>query len=126
MDQTINPGITGKLEKIVEPKDSAAIMGSGTIDVFSTPAMIAFMEQTAMQSVQSFLPEGFSTVGTEINVQHLKATAIGKTVFCESKLIAVSGREMKFEIIASDKNGIIGKGSHTRVVIDIDRFLSHL
>ena len=126
MDFTIEPGITFNLEKIVEPTDSAAVYGSGTVDVFSTPAMIAFMERAALESVQKYLPEGYTTVGTEINVKHLKATLVGTRVTCQSKLTAVEGWKLIFEVTASDSKGEIGSGNHTRFIVEKKRFLEKL
>jgi fluoroacetyl-CoA thioesterase len=126
MEPTIKPGLTGKMEHIVRPQDSASNYRSGTLEVFATPAMIALMEQTAMNSVQHLLPEGYSTVGVEIRTTHLKATAIGKKVICDSNLVIVSGKELEFEISAFDEVNLIGKAYHKRVIIDVNRFLSRI
>jgi len=126
MEIKIEPGITNHLEKTVLPSDSAQIYGSGAVDVFSTPAMIAFMEQTAHESIQKLLPEGYTTVGTEVNIKHLKATRIGKLVTCRSKLVAVDGWNLVFEVTALDAKGEIGSGTHSRFIVEEKRFIEKL
>lgn len=126
MEIKIEPGIVNKLEKIVLPSDSAKVYGSGAVDVFSTPAMIAFMEQTAHESIQDFLPEGYTTVGTEVNIKHLKATLIGKLVSCQARLVAVDGWNLFFEVLVMDSNEVIGSGMHSRFIVENKRFSEKL
>lgn len=106
----------------VTKKDTALTHGSGTLEVFATPAMIALMEKTAMESVSSHLGEGEATVGTLINVKHLSATPVGCTVTCESELIEADGRRLVFNVKAWDSSGVIGEGVHERFVIKAERF----
>jgi len=96
------------------------------VDVFATPAMIALLEKTAQNSVQPFLPDGFTTVGTEVNIKHLKATPIGKQVRSDSYLKSVDGKKLLFELHAWDDKGLIGIGTHTRVVVDEQRFMEQI
>lgn len=126
MDIILKPGITNNLEKTVLPADSAKVYGSGAVDVFSTPAMIAFMEKTAHESVQDILPEGYTTVGTEVNIKHLKATRIGKLVTCQSKLVEVDGWNLIFEVHAMDGKELIGTGMHSRFIVEKKRFFEKL
>lgn len=119
-------GICGNQEMEVAAKDTASVYNSGMLNVFATPAMIALMEKTAMLSVADHLPKTSTTVGTEINVKHLKATPIGKTVKCQSKVIETDGRKIVFEVRAFDGEAIIGEGFHTRFIVDIEKFLSKL
>lgn len=113
-------------EKIVEEHDTASSYGSGLIPVFATPAMVAFMEQTAQELLQPYLPEGYITLGTEINVKHKKATPVGKTVRCESELLMKEGRSFTFSIKAWDDEGEIGEAVHKRYMVNADRFMQKL
>lgn len=119
-------GATKCCEIIVSDNDTATKYGSGTINVFATPAMISLMENTALNLVQKYLPDNFTTVGTEVSVKHLRATAVGKKVSCKSELIEVDGKKLVFRVEANDNEGIIGKGTHTRFVIEIEKFMSKL
>jgi len=126
MFENIQIGLVNKEEKLVILADSATAYGSGLVDVFATPAMIAFMERTAMNCVEEFLPTAFTTVGTHVNIIHNKATPIGMKVFCEAKVIEVEGRKLVFKLIASDEEGEIGSGIHTRFIIDKKKFMQKL
>jgi fluoroacetyl-CoA thioesterase len=126
MEFTLAPGIEGIKEITVTADKTAIAFGSGTVEVFATPAMIALMEQTAMESVAQFLPEGFVTVGTEVSVKHFKATLPGKVVTCLSKLIHSEDKKLVFEVSASDPYGLIGKGIHKRYIVDKQEFVDNL
>jgi len=84
------------------------------------------MEYTAMHCITKFLPKGYSSVGTHINVSHIKATLVNMKVFCEAKIIAVDGRKLTFEVKVYDKEGEIGSGSHTRFIIEEQKFMEKL
>ena len=120
----MQPGITNTVTLTVTQKDTAKAYGSGTLDVFATPAMIALMENTAMTSIAGYLAEDEATVGTEINVKHLSATPVGCTVTCRSELVETDGRKLTFKVTASDNKGVIGEGTHQRFIIKTDKFLA--
>ena len=122
----IETGIKGHKEQIVTPEMSAARVGSGLVDVFATPMLVALVEQTCYESVLPHLDEGQGTVGTLVNVSHLSATPIGKRVWCDSELVVVDRRRLVFSVKAYDEAGLIGEGSHERFVIDIDKFMQKL
>jgi fluoroacetyl-CoA thioesterase len=126
MSQIIVPGIKLTTTKTVGKDDTAAVYGSGLLNVFSTPALIAFMEQTAMKAVEACLNEGEGTVGTEVNVRHLKATAVGQTVTCTATLEEVNGRRLLFHVEANDESGKIGEGHHERFIIDNEKFMKKI
>ena len=105
---------------------SAARVGSGLVDVFATPMMVALIEQTCLESVLPHLDEGQGTVGTLVNVSHVSATPIGMRVWCESELTEVDRRRLVFKVKAYDEAGLIGEGTHERFVIDSARFMEKL
>lgn len=115
-------GIKGYQEKIVEERDAAKVYGSGTLDVFATPAMIALMEATCLKSVAPLLEEGMGTVGTGLEIRHLAATPIGIKVYCESMLVEVDRRRLVFEVNTFDEKGKIGEGRHERFIIQEKTF----
>ena len=119
-------GISHSTHKLVEFKDTAAAYGSGLVEVFATPAMIAMMENTCLESVQSRLDDGFTTVGTAVDIRHMKATLKGKKVTCLSRLTEISGKKLIFEVEARDEVGLIGTGIHKRFVVNNDEFMQSL
>ena len=108
----------------VEDKHSAKNLGSGGINVFGTPAMIAFMENIALAMIRPYLPDGHDSVGTMINAKHLKASPIGATIICKAKITAVEGNKISYSIFCVDEHGNdIGTADHERFVVDVKRFL---
>ncbi|MGN0659954.1 MAG: thioesterase family protein [Emergencia sp.] len=118
----LEAGIRGNQEVRVSEANSAKTMGSGTLDVFATPAMIALMEETAWRSVAEHLEEGEGTVGTKLDVSHVAATPLGMTVRCESELTEADGRRLVFKVAAYDEAGLIGEGTHERFIIRNEKF----
>lgn len=120
----MDTGIKGFKEIIVIKELTARSMGSGDLEVYATPAMVALMEGTAADSVKSELDEGKGSVGTSIKIKHLAATPIGMSVRCESELIEASGRRLVFRVAAFDEKDKIGEGTHERFIISNDKFQS--
>ena len=118
----LEAGIKGTKEIMATNENTAKTMGSGTLDVFATPAMIALMENTAYESVASELEEGSGTVGTALNVKHVAATPVGMKVTCETELIKVDGRALTFSVKAFDEKGLIGEGEHERFIVFNEKF----
>ena len=110
----------------VEPANCASAVGSGGLDVFATPSMVALMENAAMNAVAPFLPEGSTTVGAEINPSHVKPSAPGAEIKARAILSAIEGRKLIFYVEAFDGDSCIGKGSHIRFIVDIERFMAKL
>ena len=103
-------GVIGQEELIVNEMNTAEALGSGSLAVFATPAMIALMEKTARLSVAPFLEDGQSTVGTLVNVKHLSASPVGMKITCRTELKEIDRRRLVFHVECSDEAGIIGEG----------------
>lgn len=116
-------GIKGHQELTVTAENTARAMGSGELEVFATPAMIALIEQTAWRSVAPHLAPGEGTVGTMLDVAHTAATPVGMKVRCETELIQADRRRLVFRARLSDETGPIGEGTHERFIVQNERFL---
>jgi predicted thioesterase len=126
MELAVSVGAKNTFEKVSEPRESAAAVASGALDVFSTPSLVALFEQTALLAIDPTLPEGFGTVGTEVSVKHLKATPIGAKVRCTVEVTAVEGKRVSFSGEMWDEAGRIGEGTHTRFVVNKEEFKKRL
>lgn len=126
MELNIPLNLCNEEREIVNANNVATVVGSGSVEVFATPAMIALMEKTANNSLRNHLPEGCVTVGVEINTKHIKASGLGKEIVCKSELIKVDGKKLFFTISAYEGGDLIGQASHTRVVVDKEKFLNNL
>lgn len=115
-------GKKGVQEWTVTKELLASSMKSGTVNVFATPYMIALMEYTAMTLVQPFLPEGITTVGTAVNVQHLCPTPEGAAVRAEAEILESDERRFLFRVSVWDEAGLIGEGTHERCTVKKTRF----
>ena len=113
-------------QKTVRECDTAQAVGSGTLPVFATPMMVALMENAAMKASEQLLQEGESTVGSELNIKHIRPTAVGEEVSATATLTAQEGRKLTFSVVATDKNGTIGEGAHVRYIINIEKFMSKI
>ncbi len=119
-------GMTFTSGTIVTLSNCAVTMGSGNLEVFATPAMVALMENAAMNAVAQALPHDSTTVGAEMNTTHIKPSAIGARVQATATLIAVEGRKLTFAVEAADEAGTIGRGIHVRFIVDKERFMAKL
>lgn len=115
-------GMRGTAETSVGPENTAKAMGSGSLDVFATPALIALMEAAACDCVEGSLEPGTTSVGTRMDVSHLAATPVGMWVRAESTLEEIDGRKLVFSVCAYDDAGKIGEGTHERVTVQAERF----
>lgn len=112
---------------VVGKQDTAAVMGSGLLDVLATPTMVAWMENTSILLTEEYLKEGDTTVGICINTSHEKASAVGEKITCNATLINVEGRKLSFEIECFNENNIrIGKAYHERFIVNSQKFMSKL
>ena len=118
----IEKGILGHREQMVTPDLTADRIGSGLVQVFATPMLVALMEPTCNESVTPLLEAGQGTVGTHIDISHSAATPVGMKVWCDSELVEVDRRRLVFTVKAFDECGPIGEGRHERFIIDSAKF----
>ena len=119
----LSNGVRGTREVTVNNQNTARALGSGGLDVYATPAMIADLEFCAAASVHPLLPAGSSTVGTRIDIKHLSATPVGMLVRCETELIEIDRRRLVFSCRVYDDAGLIGEGTQERFIVDNAKFM---
>lgn len=119
-------GTKCQLEQVVTNELTAAAVGSGLLPVFGTPYMIGLMENAAQSVLGVFLEEGQGSVGTHLDIKHTAPTPVGMKVWVEAEVTAVSenGKMVDFVLKAWDEKGPIGEGTHTRAIINNERFLA--
>lgn len=119
---SLETGIKGSVSCTVTENDTAKALGSGGLDVLSTPKLIALMENAALMLVRPYLDEGMDTVGTRLDVKHLAATPVGMTVRAEAELIEIDRRRLVFSVKAWDEVELVGEGTHERFIVDMKKF----
>ncbi len=124
MDYDNLQGLRHNETLVVAQQDTAAAYGSGALEVFATPAMIALMEKTCLLSVRDKIGESNTTVGTAVNIKHLKSSPVGASIHCGAELIEVDRRRLVFEVKCFEGDALIGEGIHERFVVDSEKFMS--
>ena len=118
----IRTGVENKITRTVRKEDLASVYGDEHLPVLATSKIVAFMEFTALTSIQKLLPEGFTSVGTKIDIQHLRPATLGTEVTCRSRLTDIEGRNIVFDITLHSPIGVLSKAIHERAVVNEDAF----
>lgn len=121
MDLSI--GAENIVKTTVTNEKTAKSAESGTLDVFATPFMCALMEKAASELCEKYMKEGFTTVGTSLEIKHLAATAVGQEIFAKAVATDFDGRKIAFDVEAYDNAGLIGKGKHERFIVQKEKFI---
>lgn len=123
MEQQLQPPMQAEAAETVEARNTAEAVGSGSLPVYATPAMVALMEKASCAAIAAALAPGQTSVGVSLDVRHAAATPIGKQVRAVAALTAVEGRKLTFQVEAYDESGKIGEGTHVRFLVEAERFL---
>ena len=113
-------------QRVVYEDMTAARWGNTGVMVLATPHLVGLLEGTAVRAIADQLEPGWSSVGTHIDLRHLKATPVGDTLTLSAEVTRVDGRRVTFHVRAEDSGGVAGEGSHERVLIDLARFLERV
>jgi predicted thioesterase len=122
LSATLQPGLTGRAELIVGEEHTAPRVGSGLVHVLATPVMINLFEAAALDAVDQYLPPGYQSLGTVLNVRHIAATPVGMKVTAEARIVRVENRTVFLSVTAKDQTELIGDGLHERVVVNVEKF----
>ena len=117
-------GLKGEARLVVGEADTASALGSGDVHVLGTPRMVALFEQATIDALRGMLEEGQSSVGMRVQIDHLQPTPVGAEVVVEAMLDKVEGRRITFAVTASDSGGLVAAGKVTRVLVDVQKFMS--
>jgi fluoroacetyl-CoA thioesterase len=131
---TLEPGMHAEVELTVTDVDTAAAVGSGDVPVLATPRLVALAEAAAVAAVSAGLDAGQTSVGTLVRLEHLRASGVGSTVRVRAELVHVDGRQLRFDVTATDADNaadnaagqVVGRGEVVRAVVDRRRFLERL
>lgn len=117
-------GLKGEARLVVGDDDTALALGSGDVQVLGTPKLVALFEQATVEALSGVLEQGQSSVGMRVQVDHLQPTPVGAEISVEANLEKIEGRRITFTVTATDSGGLAAAGKVTRVIVDVDRFMS--
>src|SRR3954467_12825983 len=118
----VKPGMQGSATLVVAEEHTAPRVGSGKVHVLATPVMINLIEAAALDAVERFLPAGYQSLGTVLNVRHIAATPVGMRVIATATVDRVNERTAYLRVEARDEKDLIGDGTHERVVVNVAKF----
>ena len=124
MAEEPRPGLIGEARVMVDQANLASSFGANAVDVYATPALVALIENAAINAVDHLLPSGSGTVGTHLDIRHLAATPPGLEVWARAELVEVDGRRLAFKVEAFDRSEKIGEGTHERFIVDLGRLIA--
>lgn len=122
----ISTGLKAERTIEVTPDLTASHVGSGSLRVYATPAMVALIERTCMDVISEHLQEGWTTVGAEVRIRHLAPTPVGGKVRVHARVVDVGERRIRFEAQVWDDAEMVGEAEHTRVLVDVSSFLQRV
>ena len=126
MAKAIPIGVRGEAEETVEFKHTLTAHHPELPPVYSTPDMIRLMETAAFHALQPYCEGDEITVGTSINIEHRAASGVGARVRAEAVLESLDGRFYKVRVTARDEAQEIGRGTVTRAVVGVRKFLERV
>jgi fluoroacetyl-CoA thioesterase len=120
---SLQPGLAASVVLVVCDDDTAVALRSGEVPVLATPRLIALCEEATLEAIHGHVPEGHTTVGMRLQLDHLAPTPVGHEVTADARLDKIEGRRLTFSVSASDERGLVAAGKVTRVVVDVEKFM---
>jgi len=120
--EKVKVGMAAEKKVIVTPEMTVGHVVPGMPAVYGTPTMILHMEMAAGSAIQPSLPAGYVSVGTTVNIHHLAATPIGRSVRAMARIVEIEARSVVFEVEAWDGDRKIGDGTHRRGIVNVAEF----
>lgn len=119
----VKPGLSAEVELLVTDADTAIALRSGCVPVLATPRVIALCEEATVKALETELDPHTTSVGMQVQMDHLAPTGVGHKVTAEATVEKISGRRIIFTVSVNDERGLVAVGRVTRVIVEIDRFL---
>lgn len=123
-DVPFPPGLTARVELTVTEADTAAAVGSGDVPVLATPRVLALAEAATVAATAPGMPAGSTTVGVRVELAHLAATPVGRTVAAHARLVESDGRRLLFAVTVTDGDTTVASGRVERALVDRQRFVA--
>lgn len=123
-DAPFPPGLTARVELTVTEADTAAAVGSGDVPVLATPRVLALAEAATVAATAPGMPAGSTTVGVRVELAHLAATPVGRTVVADARLVEADGRRLLFTVTVTDGDTTVASGRVERALVDRQRFVA--
>jgi fluoroacetyl-CoA thioesterase len=122
----LRPGLSARVELTVTDTDTAIALRSGDVPVLATPRVLALAEEATVAASAPALAPGATTVGTRVELAHLSATPVGRTVAAQATLSTVDDRRLAFTVEVHDGDVLAARGVVERIVVDRERFVSRV
>ena len=119
----VEPGLSAQVELIVQDGDTAVALRSGDVNVLATPRVVCLCEEASVKALAGRLPEGQTSVGHTVQLDHVAPSRVGAKVTAEATLQKVNARRLTFTVSVADEKGLVAAGIVTRVIVDVERFL---
>ena len=123
---SLEPGLTARVTAVVGPDLTAVSLASGDVDGLATSAMVRLMEAASVKALEGHLTSEMTSVGTRFDITHAAPTPVGMEVVAQATLVEIEGRLLIFSVVAEDQAGVIGKGTHHRVIVGRAGFAERL
>jgi fluoroacetyl-CoA thioesterase len=119
----VKPGLSAEVELVVSDDDTAIAIKSGDVPVLATPRVVALCEEAAVKALLGELAPAETSVGMQVQLDHLAPTGVGHTVNAEATVEKVNGRRITFTVSVNDERGLVAVGRTTRVIVNAERFI---
>lgn len=120
----MQPGASATVAHTVTDDDTAVSIGSGAVAVLATPCLLAWCEQATMRALDGLLEPDTTSVGFQVQLNHMAASPVGRQVWAEATLERVKGRKLYFTVSARDDRGLIAVAKVVRVIVDESAFMA--
>lgn len=118
----IDVGLSEMVSITVTGEDTAIALGSGDVAVLGTPRVVALCEQASVAAISGLLPEGSTSVGTSISLDHTAASGVGANVTAKATVTGIEGKKVEFAVELVEGPKIAATGTHLRIIVDRTRF----